>query len=104
MFKQTLKIIVLALAIILPSCRTTKLGQVETPGENLIIYYNPETGNGALLDAAKKYGSEVLYVYRVINGIAVTVPKNKSVSDAIKFYENIPGVLSVNKDQKLQLN
>lgn len=94
----------MALAIILPSCRTTKLGQVETPGEHLIIYYNPETGNGALLDAAKKYGSEVLYVYKVINGIAVTVPKNKSVSDAIKFYEKIPGVLSVNKDQKLQLN
>lgn len=104
MIKQTIKIIILALAIILPACRTTKVAQDETPGENLIIYYDPEAGNEALLDAAKKYGSEVLYVYKIINGIAVTVPKNKAVSDAIKFYEKIPGVISVNKDQKLQLN
>lgn len=104
MFKQTLKIIVLALAIILPACRTTKVGQVESPGESLIIYYDPEAGKEALLDAVKKFDSEVLYVYKVINGIAVTVPKNRTVSDAIKYYEKIPGVLSVNKDQKLQLN
>lgn len=104
MIKQTIKIIILAFAIILPSCRTTKVVQVETPGENLIIYYDPKAGNETLLNAAKIYGSDVLYVYKIINGIAVTVPKNKSVSDAIKFYEKIPGVLSVNKDQKLQLN
>lgn len=104
MIKQTIKIIILVLAIILPACRTTKVGQIETHGENLIIYYAPEVGNEALLEAAKKYGSEVLYVYKTLNGIAVTVPKKKTVSNAIKFYEKIPGVLSVNKDQKLQLN
>lgn len=104
MIKQTIKLIILALAIILPACRTTKVAQVETSGEKLIIYYDPEAGNEALLDAAKKFGSEVLYIYKIINGIAVTVPTNKAVSDAIKFYEKIPGVLSVNKDQKLQIN
>mgnify|MGYP001661262997 CR=1 FL=1 len=104
MFKQTLIIIVLALAIILPACQTTKVGQVETPGESLIIYYDPEAGKEALLNAVKKFDSEVLYVYKVINGIAVTVPKDRTVSEAIKYYERVPGVLSVNKDQKLQLN
>lgn len=104
MFKQTLIIIVLAFAIILPACRTTKVGQEKTPGESLIIYYDPEAGKEALLDAVKKFDSEVLYVYKVINGIAVTVPKDRAVSEAIKYYEKIPGVLSVNKDQKLQLN
>lgn len=77
--------------------------QENVPNQNLIIYYEPETGNDDLLRAAKKYGSEVLYVYKNINGIAVTVPKNKNLPDAIKYYENVKGVPSVTKDEKLQL-
>lgn len=71
---------------------------------NLIIYYDPETGNKELLDAAKKYGSKILYLYKNFNGIAVTVPKEKSVEDAIKYYEAVKGVQSVNRDRIMHLD
>lgn len=66
----------LALIIIMSmsGCSTTKSTQKILGHENLIIYYDPQGGNGELIEAAKKYGSDVLYVYKNINGIAVTVP------------------------------
>ena len=71
---------------------------------NLIIYYDPETGNKELLAAAEEYGSEILYVYKNLNGIAVTVPNGKSVDDAIKYYEQVHGVLSVHRDRIMHLD
>lgn len=46
----------------------------------------------------------MIYAYRNINGIAVTVPKGKSVQEAMKYYDSINGVLSVVKDQKMRLD
>lgn len=86
------------------SCSTTKSVSDKTAGENLIIYYSPDCGNTELLKAAEKYGSRILYVYKNINGIAVTVPKDKTLQDAMKYYRNINGVLSVSPDGKMQLD
>lgn len=85
------------------SCSATITVQNSVSHENLIIYYDPEVGNGNLLRAAKKYGSEVLYMYENINGIALTIPNSKSIQDAVNYYEKIKGVLSVTKDEKMQL-
>lgn len=104
MLKWTFKILLLLFVLTLSACKTTKTVEGAIPDANLIIYYEPEAGSKDLLKAAKIYGSEVLYVYKNFNGIAVTVPKNKSVDDAIKYYEGIKGVLSVAKDRKLQLD
>lgn len=75
----------------------------ETP-ENLIIYYDAEAGSGELLKAAKKYGSKVIYEYRNINGVALTVPKGKTTGEAKLHYEKVPGVLLVTEDRKIQLD
>ncbi len=104
MNRQVYKILLMMGAILLPSCQTVKPVPEDVPAENLIIYYEPEAGNEALLAAAKKYGSKVLYVYKVINGIAVTVPKGKTSREAMDYYGRIPGVLSVTQDRKLQLD
>lgn len=104
MLRLAINIILLATVSITPSCKSAQMTVDRGGNENLIIYYEPESGNERLLEAAKKYGSEVLYVYRNINGIAVTVPKGKSVSDALKYYTGIKGVLSVTKDEKMQLD
>ena len=61
-------------------------------------------GNSDLLAAAERYGSNVIYVYRNFNGIAVSVPPGKSVDEAIKYYESVPGVLSVTRDRVLHLD
>ena len=89
---------------VLSSCTAAKSLQGNTANENLIIYYSPDCGNTELLRAAKKYGSKILYVYKNINGIAVTVPKGKTVPDAMKYYGKVNGVLSVSQDQMIQLD
>lgn len=104
MFKQFLWILILAILSVFSSCRAAEAVNDELPTENLIIYYSPDTGNEKLLKAAEKYGSNILYVYKNINGIAVTVPKGKTVSDAVKYYGKVKGVLSVTKDRKVQLD
>lgn len=95
--------LILSLASILSACSATRKVQDNPEPQNLIIYYDQATGNEKLLNAAEKYGSEILYVYNNINGIAVTVPKGHTLKEAIKFYENIKGVLSVMEDRKMQL-
>lgn len=102
--KQVFLILMLTIVLALSSCTATRSVQDNTTTENLIIYYSPDNGNSELLSAAKKFGSKILYVYKNINGIAVTVPKGKTVPDAIKYYEKVNGVLSVTKDQKMQLD
>lgn len=100
---QIFKIFILLAASLLASCSAAKTAPHNVAHENLIIYYDPEVGNEALLRASLQYGSEILYIYNHINGIAVTVPHDKPLQDAVKYYENIKGVLSVNKDIKVQL-
>ena len=68
------RIMLIAVALVVSSCSATKRMNESHENENLIIYYEPGAGNGELLKAAKSYGSEVLYVYQNINGIAVTIP------------------------------
>lgn len=104
MLKRITFMLILSVVVLLSSCGSPKMVADDVSGENLIIYYAPEAGNSQLLKAAKKYGSTVIYVYKNINGIAVTVPKGKSATEAIKYYEKLDGVLSVTRDQKLHLN
>lgn len=99
MLKKLSYILVLAAVALLASCRSAKPAGEVAANDNLIIFYDPEAGNSELLKAAEKYGSKILYVYKNINGIAVTVPNGKSVLDAISHYEKIKGVLSVTKDE-----
>lgn len=101
--KHVFLILMLTTVLALFSCTATRSVQDNTTTEILIIYYSPDNGNKELLSAAKKYGSKILYVYKNINGIAVTVPKGKTVPDAMKYYEKVNGVLSVSKDEKIQL-
>ena len=104
MVKQVFILLVLTFMSALSSCTVTKFVQDNITTENLIIYYSSDNGNSELLSAAKKYGSKILYVYKNINGIAVTVPKDKTVQEAMKYYEKVNGVLSVIKDQKTKLD
>ena len=51
------------------SCMSFRNLADDVPRENLIIYYDSAVGNAALLEAAKDYGSEVIYIYKNINGL-----------------------------------
>lgn len=86
------------------SCTSVRNVANDMPCENIIIFYDPAAGNAALLEIAKSYGSEVIYIYQNINAIAVTVPAGRTVSAAKEYYGDVKGVLSVSEDRRLQLD
>lgn len=87
--------------VAISSCSSAKTVADDAPCENLIIYYDPAVGDIALLEAAKDYGSEVIYIYKNINAIAVTVPAGRTLPAAKKYYSKVKGALSVTEDRKL---
>lgn len=100
--RHLLSALIALFAISFVGCSSAKKIVNEESLVNLIIFYAPESGCSKLLEAAKKYGSRVLYVYKNINGIAVTIPNDKPATEAIKYFESIKGVLSVTEDRTLQ--
>ena len=97
-------LLLLFITLMLTSCAARKAVSGVASQENIIILYEPDAGNKDLIKEAEKYGSKILYVYKNINGIAVTVPKGKTVDDAIKHFKSIKGVLSVTEDKVMQLD
>lgn len=67
-------------------------------GRTLIVMYSAETGIAPLLEAAEKYGAEIIYRYENFNGVALVIPEGKDVTEAIRYFKAIEGVISVNRD------
>lgn len=70
----------------------------------LIIYYEEKTGKSELLKAVKSYGATLLYQYNNFNGIAISIPKDKILEEAIQYFGKVKGVVSVNKDYVYKLD
>lgn len=88
--------------------RTTR-GSEQVDGEmysrsTLIINYDTEVGVAALDSAVVDYGAEVIYRYHYMNGIAVRIPDDKDIDDAITFFRRVEGVIAVNRDRIMQLH
>ncbi|WP_166334070.1 hypothetical protein [Sphingobacterium chungjuense] len=79
----------------------------EQPGldasRNLVIYYDKDTGNDQLLEAVQTFGAEVVYLYDALNGVAISIPDDKPMEDAIGYFEKIAGVTSVDRDGMMSI-
>ena len=71
---------------------------------NLIIYYDREIGKEELLKSVQNYRAELLYDYDNINGIAIKIPSDKAILEAIRYFQQVKGVLSVNRDEVMQIS
>ncbi len=69
----------------------------------LIIMYDAKVGKEPLLKAAKEYGAEVIYQYENISGIALRIPEGGNITEAIKYFKAVEGVLTVNRDRTWRL-
>lgn len=86
---------------------TAKQKEVELQNiynHNLIIYYDREIGKEYLLKSVQNYRAELLYDYDNINGIAIKIPSDKSIREAIRYFQQVKGVLSVNRDEVMQIS
>ena len=71
---------------------------------NLIIFYDANVGEKSLIEAVKAYNVELVYHYKQLNGIAIRLPAEKNVDEAIRYFEQIKGVLGVSQDRVNQLH
>lgn len=65
----------------------------------LIISYDTIVGTAPLDSAIKAYCAEVKYRYRIINALAIVIPRDKSIHEAIQYFRAIEGVIAVNRDR-----
>ncbi|MDO5608372.1 MAG: hypothetical protein Q4G08_07960 [Capnocytophaga sp.] len=86
-----------------PTLANPNADTVQTTG-NLIIFYDVAVGKSALETAVKEYGATILYDYKNLNGIAIRIPQEKNIEEAIAYFESVRGVLSVNKDEVITLD
>jgi len=70
----------------------------------LIIFYDDSIGSESLLKAVEDYKAELIYNYRTMHGIAIRIPTNKNIQDAIKYFQSIEGVITVNRDRRMKLH
>jgi hypothetical protein len=70
----------------------------------LIISYDAEVGKKVLLKAVKDYKAEIIYDYKIINAIAIRIPKDKTLDESITYFKGVKGVIAVEKDRILELD
>ncbi|AUI66332.1 MULTISPECIES: hypothetical protein [Glaesserella] len=79
--------------------------QAEIVSNNvLIIFYDQRVGKQPLIKAIQRYQAETVYEYENMNGFAIRIPKGKNIEHAEAFFKEVEGVLSVERDQIMQLH
>lgn len=111
-FKYGIPLILIAqiALILLTSCRTRQTA--EWPATNpkqyfeqehspnvFLVMYDAEVGKEPLLDAIKKYGCEIVYDYKIIDGMALKKPEKKSLEETMLYFKGVKGVLTVEYDR-----
>jgi len=69
----------------------------------LIVMYDSLVGKKPLMQAIRKYGAEVIYDYKIITGMAIRKPENKTLEESITLFRKVKGVLSVERDHIIHL-
>ncbi|WP_314084111.1 hypothetical protein [Capnocytophaga gingivalis] len=98
------KFFLISIGLMLFSCKTAQKQVEQRDTDTLILFYEVATPTAPLKKAFAKYGAEILYEYQNINGFAIRIPKEKSLEDAKVHFSKLKGVLSVEKDEKIEIN
>lgn len=70
----------------------------------LILLYDEEVGKEPLKYAISEYGAEVIYEYNILKGFAIRIPTDNDIDEAIKYFREVEGVISVEKDKLIHLD
>ena len=97
------KLIPVFLLLLLGACSSVRT-MAPLEHKAYIIWYDAEIGKEALLKAIEEKQGTILYDYRSFNAVAANMPVYKQPNDIPNFFQNVPGVLSVQEDQKMQLH
>lgn len=98
------KFFLISIGLMLFSCKTLQKKVEQRDTDTLILLYEAATPTASLKKEFAKYGAEILYEYKNINGFAIRIPKEKSLEQAKTHFYKVKGVLSVEKDEKVEIN
>ena len=70
---------------------------------NLIITVDNTIGKEYLKKAIEEYHAEILYDYNIINSMAIKIPEDKNIEEAIEFFKKVKGVIGVERDGIAQI-
>ena len=70
---------------------------------NLIITVDNTIGKEHLKKAIEEYHAEILYDYNIINSMAIKIPEDKNIEEAIEFFKKVKGVIGVERDRIAQI-
>ena len=111
-FKYGIPLILIAqiVLLLLVSCKSQQTVELSAPirGQQVdqehsphvfLVMYDAEVGKEPLQKAIKAYKCEVIYDYKIINGMALKKPENKTLEETMHYFRGVKGVLSVEYDR-----
>lgn len=115
-FKYGIPIILITqiLILLLTSCRTKKVVELPMPIQEskyapehspnvFLLMYDAEVGKEPLLKAIKEYKCEIVYDYRIISGMALKKPEDKTLEETMQYFKTVKGVTNVEYDHITRL-
>lgn len=87
-------------ACYLSSCQTARQATPRT----LILFYDPAIGPAPLLHTAERCEATLVYHYETLHGVALSVPRGKSLRRTTRRLRRTEGVLSVQPDRQVPLH
>ena len=96
--------------LLLVSCKSLQTVELSAPirGQEIeqehsphvfLVMYDAEVGKEPLQKAIKDYKCEVIYDYKIIHGMALKKPENKTLEETMHYFRGVKGVLSVEYDR-----
>ncbi|MBP3774316.1 MAG: hypothetical protein ILA34_03070 [Bacteroidaceae bacterium] len=70
----------------------------------LIVCYDSAVGPRPLLRAARRWHAKVIYQYRIIPGMALSMPKDRGMEKSIRYFKKVKGVVQVSRDRVYHLH
>ncbi len=100
----TFAAIIAAALYTLLSCASPQTADGNSGRRVVIIFYDPATGKESITAELARHGSEVVYDYAAMHGMAVTAPRRWSMARTLRHYGRIDGVQGVTADRTMQLH
>jgi len=68
-----------------------------------LVMYDEKVGKEPLQRAIAEYGCEVVYDYKIIKGMALKKPDNRTLEETMKYFRGVKGVVAVEYDRITRL-
>ncbi|MBP5709153.1 MAG: hypothetical protein J6W61_05250 [Bacteroidales bacterium] len=71
--------------------------------DRFLVTYDEKVGKDPLLKAIEKYNCEIIYDYKIISGMALKKPEDKTLEETMNYFRQVKGVKSVEYDNIIRL-